>query len=148
MNSPCLWYAVAAKANVTLCLTRLHGLSSTFHQTVCCARPARCSHAWDQPCLLLRSPAAQISGVIQSQCTVSSGEMLGLIGDLLTISATSVYSNCGIWISGLVEFESIVSYSFDIGLPHICQKLLLDLATSTANNFNHMQRAPCNWFKL
>ncbi len=49
---------------------------------------------------------------MQSQRTISSGEVLGLIGDLQTIS-TSVYSNCGIWISGLVEFESIVSYSAD-----------------------------------
>ena len=50
---------------------------------------------------------------MQSQCTVSSGEMLGLIGDLQMILATSVYSDCGIWISGLVEFESFVSYRAD-----------------------------------
>ncbi len=49
-----------------------------------CARPARCSYAGDQLCLLLRSPAAQISGVTQSLRTASSGEMLSLIGDLQT----------------------------------------------------------------
>ncbi len=37
----------------------------------------RCRHAWDQLRLLLRSPGVQISGVMQSQRTISSGGNAG-----------------------------------------------------------------------